>query len=233
MYIDFSKIPIERLEKMKAAGDVVEECHRVLAKVGENIVSDLLKTSGPFYQMNHYPEGDVYDQETHGQYYYHGHRGGEHGHFHLFLRPRGMPRGVFAQELPDYVAPAGENDAISHLVAISMTDCGVAQSLFTTNRWVTAEYWYDYQDVIAMLDCFEIDHASPSWPVNRWVGAMVQLFYPQISELLRLRDEVLNDWAAVHPDDNVFEDRDMEILSEIPCNHATQIIAIQMELEKR
>lgn len=233
MYIDFSKIPTERLKKMKAAGDVVEECHRVLAKAGEHIVSDVLKTSGPFYQMNHYPEGDVYDQETHGQYYYHAHRGGEHGHFHLFLRPKGMPVGMQAKRVADYVEPAGPNDALSHLIAISMDEAGIAQSLFTTNRWVTAEYWYEPQDVIAMLDCFEIDHAIPSWPANQWIGAMVQLFYPQICELIRLRDVVLNDWAAVHPDINVYEDRDMEIPSETPCNHTSQIAAIQTELDKR
>lgn len=233
MVIDFSKIATDRLQKMQAAGQVVEECHRVLAKVGENIVSDLLKTSGEFNQITHYPEGDVFDPETQGQYYYHAHRGGEHGHFHLFLRPRGMPKGVFPKQVPDLQEPEAPNDALSHLVAISMDDYGVAQSLFTTNRWVTAEYWYDCQDVIAMLDRFEIDHAVPSWPANQWVGAMVQLFYPQICELLRTRDEVMADWANVHPESNVYEDRDMEIPSEIPCDHATQIAAIAMELEKR
>lgn len=230
---DFSSLSTERLEKMRQAGKVVEECHRVLAKVGENIVSDVLKGCGTFYQMNHYPEGDVYDHDTHGQYYYHAHREGEHGHFHLFLRPKGMPGGIAPQPLGDYKKPEGDNDALSHLIAISMDAFGVAQALFTTNRWVTAEYWYDCEDVVKMLDHFEIDHAKPSWPANQWISAMVQLFYPQICDLLRVRDDVIQDWQHQNPGDNVFEDRDLEITSEIPCNAFDQIKAVEAELKRR
>ncbi|NVJ92191.1 MAG: hypothetical protein HWE34_11070 [Methylocystaceae bacterium] len=229
----WAQISTERLKKMLKAGQEVDECHRVLAKGGENIVSDLLKGSGTFFQMNHYPEGDVYDHETYAQYYYHAHRDGEHGHFHLFLRPKGMPMGVRPARVEDFVAPTASNDALSHLIAISMDAYGQAQGLFTTNRWVTAEYWYKYEDVITMLDRFEIDHAVPSWPVNRWVGAMVQLFYPQICELLKLRDSVIADWKSEYPERNVFEDRDLEITSELACNYENQLVAIETELQKR
>ncbi|MDV7338966.1 hypothetical protein RYZ26_05145 [Terasakiella sp. A23] len=233
MTVNLKDLSTERLQKMLEAGAMVEECHRVLAKVGENIVSDILKGTGTFYQMNHYPEGDVYDHETHGQYYYHAHRDGEHGHFHLFLRPKGMPDGVNPVKVADYEEPAAANDALSHLIAISMDAYGIAQSLFTTNRWVTAEYWYDCEDVIKMLDSFEIDHASPSWPANKWVGAMVQLFYPQICTLLRQRDEVIKDWEKAHPDRNVYEDRDMEIPSEMSCDYLKQIELITAEIASR
>ena len=48
------------------------------------------------YDGQTYHAGDVYDAETHAQFFYHAHpaeqrRSGEHGHFHCFLRPRGMP----------------------------------------------------------------------------------------------------------------------------------------------
>ncbi|WP_135075878.1 hypothetical protein [Terasakiella sp. SH-1] len=233
MRVDFSNVSTDRLKKMLRAGREVSDCQRVLSKVGENIVSDLLKGSDTFYQMNHYPEGDVYDHETHGQYYYHAHRNGEHGHFHLFLRPKGMPEGVLPAPLDDYEKPSGVNDALSHLIAISMDSFGAAQGLFTTNRWVTAEYWYDHEDVIKMLDHFDIDHAIPSWPANRWVGAIVQLYYPQICELLRIRDEVIVDWANEHPEDNAYEDRRLEITSEIDCNVDYQVALIEEELAKR
>ena len=39
--------------------------------------------------------------------------------------------------------------------------------LITTNRWVTAENWYAADDVCAMLDHFDIDHAQHFWPTNR------------------------------------------------------------------
>jgi len=222
----------ERLEKMLAAGRVVEECHRVLAKVGDNIVGDVLKGSGDFFQMTHYPDGDVYDHDTHGQYYYHAHRGGEHGHFHLFLRPKGMPKGITPVQVEDYTDPEGDNDALSHLIALSMDAYGCVQSLFTTNRWVTAEYWYDCEDVIKMLDHYEIDHASPSWPANKWISAMVQLFYPQICELIRSRDVAIKKWQSEHEGANTFEDRDLEITSEISCDAFKQIAAVEEALNK-
>ncbi len=230
---DLSNVSQERLEKMLAGGRIVEECHRVLGKVGENIVADVLKGTGTFYQMNHYPDGDVYDHETHGQYYYHAHREGEHGHFHLFLRPKGMPKGIEPAPVGDFEKPAAVNDALSHLVAISMDNFGSAQSLFTTNRWVTAEYWYDCEDVIKMLDSFEIDHASPSWPANQWITAMVQLYHPQICALLRERDQKIMAWQEENPEKNVFEDRDLEITSEIECDVFQQIEAIEKELKNR
>jgi hypothetical protein len=76
------------------AGEEALECRRVLAKAGLNLVGEVLRGQGTFYQFNHYPEGDVYDRDSHAQYYYHAHRGveGEHGHFHTFLRA-GWPAG--------------------------------------------------------------------------------------------------------------------------------------------
>src|SRR3546814_8384282 len=119
----------------------------------DNLVGELLKNNGTFYEWDHYPPGDVYDHETHGQYYYHAHAAdqrfdGEHGHFHTFVRPKGMPPGVRPAPLPGFAAPADPNDALSHLVAIAMTPGGLPFRLFTVNRWVTGEVWYRAEDVI-------------------------------------------------------------------------------------
>ena len=92
---------------MLRAGERVRECYRVLAKTDDNIVGELLKGAGTFYEWNHYPDGDVYDHDNHAQFYYHAHsaeeRPGEHGHFHAFLRPKGMPAGVRPAPVPDSV----------------------------------------------------------------------------------------------------------------------------------
>src|SRR3546814_9599922 len=96
-----------------------------------------------------------------------------------------MPPGVRPAPLPGFAAPADPNDALSHLVAIAMNSGGLPFRLFTVNRWVTGEVWYRADDVIRLLDVFKIDHAQPSWPVNRWISAMVVLFKPQIAELDR------------------------------------------------
>ena len=86
-------LPREGLERMRAAGEEIRKCYRVLDKAGLNIVGEILRGQGTFYENEHYPADDVFDGETHSQYYYHAHRGpmAEHGHFHTFLRAAGMP----------------------------------------------------------------------------------------------------------------------------------------------
>ena len=57
----------EPLEAMAEAAREVVECHRVLARTGDNIVSEVLPTDSTFYQFDHCPPGDIYDPESHGQ----------------------------------------------------------------------------------------------------------------------------------------------------------------------
>jgi len=231
-------LPMEQLEDMAEAGAEVMDVHRVLAKTGDNIVGELLKHNGTFYEWDHYPPGDVYDHETHGQFYYHAHASdqrfqGEHGHFHTFVRPRGMPAGIRPAKVPGYVAPEDPNDALSHLVAIAMTPGGLPFRLFTVNRWVTGEVWYRADDVIRMLDVFKIDHAQPSWPVNRWIGAMVRLFKPQIADLLQARDRKVAAWLDLAPDSDVFEDRDLEVTSFLDISIDRQVRGVAEALLAR
>ncbi|WP_241503901.1 DUF6969 family protein [Ferruginivarius sediminum] len=229
--IDLSGIAPERLEEMAEAGQEVLNVHRVLAKTGDNIVGELLRGQGTFYEWDHYPKGDVYDQETHSQYYYHAHSAdqrfeGEHGHFHTFLRPKGMPEGVTPAEVPGYTPPKDPNDALSHIIGISMDKHGLPFRLFTVNRWVTGEVWYSADDVIRMLDHFEIDHARPSWAVNRWISAMAVLFRPQIEELIRKRDVTVGEWQDKHPDRDVYEDRGLEVTSFVDVSIENQVQAV-------
>ena len=63
--VDFDKLPKSRLESMHAAGLEAIDCIRVLAKMGDNIVGELLSGAEGFYEWDHYPDGDVYDHETH------------------------------------------------------------------------------------------------------------------------------------------------------------------------
>ena len=123
---------------MRDAGEMVRECDRILANAHDNIVGELLKGEETFYEWNHYPDGDVYDGNTHSQYYYHAHpaeeRPGEHGHFHTFIRPKGMPADIRPALVDDYEAPEDPDDALSHIVAISMDRKGFPIKLFTTNR---------------------------------------------------------------------------------------------------
>ena len=229
----FENLTVEQLERMQAAGKEIQECYRVLRKSDANVVGDILKGQGTFYEWDHYPSGDVFDQETHGQYYYHAHRSevGEHGHFHTFMRRDGIPARIKAVANDTTTEWPTGDDIICHLVAVSMDKQGYPTHLFTTNRWVTGENWYRADDVSVLLDRFNIDHAYPSWPTNRWLTAMVALFRPQIAELVRQRDEKIDAWGVGHPDVEVFEDRDLEITSVTAVSVNQQIKQVERALK--
>lgn len=236
--VELAGLAPERLDHMNEAAMRVLECYRVLQKSDANIVGEVIKDPVDFYEWDHYPDGDVYDWDSHSQHYYHAHPpekrankwGVEHGHFHTFLRPKGMPGSVKPAAPADYEAPEGANDALTHFVGISMNWAGFPIRLFSTNRWVTGEIWYTADDVISMIDRFEIDVALPSWPVNIWITAMVQLFRPQIEALLHRRDKVVADWEAAHPGLNAYEDRNLEITSIIDISVEDQIKKISKAL---
>jgi hypothetical protein len=229
------------LEQMATAGSNILECYRVLQKSSSNVVGEVLRHQGDFFEWDHYPNGDVYDHETHSQFYYHAHPpenrahiwGDEHGHFHTFLRPKGMPKNIKPVKLPDYEKPEGDNDALTHFVGIAMDNAGYPIRLFTTNRWVTGETWYKADDVKSLLPRFDMDLATPSWPANLWVTNMIKLFQPLIEDLLNQRDAAVTNWEAEHPSINAYEDRSLEITSITDISVERQIKNIKAALKKK
>ena len=215
--VSLDDVPRERLEAMLEAGIDVLECYRVLGRAKSNVVAEVLRHQGTFYEWNHYPKGDVYDQERHAQYFYHAHpselRSGEHGHFHTFLRAKGIPEGFEPEPYDGKVKWPEGDKALSHLVGISMEPKGLPIRLFTTNRWVTGETWYRAEAVRRMLARFLIDHTYPSWATNRWISGMLRLFGPDIEALLDERDRALAEWRAANPKRDVYEDRRLEVTS--------------------
>ncbi len=235
MAVGLAMLPFERLQRMAEAGQVIRDCARALKRAGHTVVGQVLADQGEFTEWDHYPRGDVYDEQTASQYYYHAHRGPaeENGHFHVFLRGKGIPKRYRpAPYNGDAARPAG-SDAIAHLIAISMNSHSDAIALFTTNRWVTGETFYDADATIGMLDLFEIDHTYPCLATNRWITGMVRLFHPQIEALVRARDAAIAAHAAAHPDHDVFEDRALEITSIRAVSVEAQIGAVERALEQK
>ena len=230
------RIPNEMLRRMAAAATIAVDCIHALHVEGSNLVVEVLRDHREFTEWEHYPPDDVRDPNSHAQYYFHAHppedRGGpEHGHFHTFLRTKGMPPGIYAARVNGIVPSSSENDAPCHLIAISMSSTGFPERLFTTNRWVTGETWYAANDIIAVLDRFSIDLAYPSRPLNQWMTAMFVLFRPQIEQMLIERDLTIERWKSEHPGIDVFEDRRLEIASSIDVSLYRQIEWIDRELE--
>lgn len=232
------------LARMHAAAAIVAECRHVLAASAGGVLGEIAAGEVLLTEWRHYPAGEVYDPQTHGQYFYHAHPAAdrpapEHGHFHTFLRAEGMPLGVAPLVLPEMAvvdalrpppqaAPIkhGARDEVSHLVAIALDPRGEPIRLFTTNRWVTGETWYRADDVIRMLDRFTIGEAGPSTVLNRWIGGMVGLFRPQIAALLRRRDETVMAWRRRRRT-NVFEDPRIEITSSLDIDVGTQFAMLE------
>jgi hypothetical protein len=236
-YMDLANLPTERLKRMAAAADDLAEISRVLGRTNDNVVGEILRHQGTFFEWNHYPKGDVYDRQTHSQFFYHAHPGGtrdvEHGHFHTFVRAKGMPAHIKpARRKHTGCWPSGD-EALSHIIGISMEPHGQPIGLFSTNRWVTGETWYQAEDVCELIDLFEIDHAQPSWPTNRWVTAMLRLFWPQVMTLIQVRDQTVAAWQRKNPGADVLEDRRLEITSQVDISIELQGRAVRAALSAR
>src|SRR5579871_3820844 len=100
---DFARLSRVALEAMAESGRALIASARAMAAAGTSPLAEALQGATAVYEWRHYPEGDVYDPQSHAQYFYHAHPAGErklvesvveHGHFHTFLRAGGMPAGV-------------------------------------------------------------------------------------------------------------------------------------------
>src|ERR1700722_19798938 len=92
------------------AAATLRECRATLAACGSSVIREAIGGEcGEPAGWRHYPDGEVYDPVSHVQYFYHSHpltggladQPGEHGHFHLFLRGEGLPRGMTPVVLPE------------------------------------------------------------------------------------------------------------------------------------
>ena len=236
----------------RAAATALRECRQALAARGSSVIGEatgLGASAADMADWRHYPEGEVYDATTHAQYFYHRHPAAprarpaervEHGHFHLFLRGEGIPAGIAPLLLPDLAvanapiagvprqsAPLqrGSGDEVCHLFAIAVDPRGEPIRLFTTNRWVTGETWYQADDVIRLLGRFRFASDTPSALLNRWIGALVCLFRPEIAGLLRQRDKAVMQrrwrWRT-----NVLEDPRLEITSSVDIDLDARLAAV-------
>lgn len=246
---------------------MIRECQQQLALRGSTILREAMAGAAgepaAAIAWRRYPEGEVYDPASHAQYFYHAHpsaklpprrgpaircgdeprgrSGEEHGHFHLFLRKEGMPRGMTPLVFPEtalaslstpQAAPLrhGASDEIAHLVAISIDASGMPIRLFTTNRWVTGETWYRGADVLRMIDRFAIADDLPSPLLNRWLVALLQLYRDDLARLLEERDEAIIEWRwrwrrGRHG--NVLDDARLEIASCCTIDLEARLAAIE------
>jgi len=239
---DRLRVSQAEIDRMIAAAAAIRDCRSELAARNTNLVGEVTERAPAICSWRHYPDGEVYDPKSHAQYFFHAHAQDsrqdlERGHFHTFLRAEGMPSGVTPMLLPELAladplpppqaAPLkhGTREEVSHLIAIAIDPRGEPIRLFTTNRWVTGETWYRAEDVIKMLDHFAVMDGGPSVVLNRWIGATVELFRPQIAALLHARDETVMAWRRRRRT-HVLEDLRLEITSSLDIELDTQLAIV-------
>lgn len=175
-------------------------CEALLAKGGQNVLTETFRETSGVTVWDHYPPGDVFDPVSGAQWFYHCHPAvegaSEHGHFHCFLRPDGV------------------DGPIHHLAAIGVDPFGKLLRIFTVNQWVVGDDWLDADRTIPLARRFDMQMPRPSYLVNRWLTAIFAAYEDEIAKLIAERDRVL---AAHTPPPGIVarEDRALEVTSEL------------------
>jgi hypothetical protein len=219
--------PWQKSKMLKHAEQVLITQQQMQSKKGKNILHYTLQKKRRHLSMDHYPKGDRIDKQTGAQYFYHCHRENfdreEHGHFHCFMRYASIPKRIKPTPLSDW--KDNLNNPMTHIVAVAMDRYGQPIRLFTVNRWVTSEIWYDAVHVSYFLKRYQMTLTDdPYWQMlDRWVTSLLQLFSPQILWLHHKRDAIIKEHQLEFPDNNVYEDHNLEELSEISIDLQDQI----------
>lgn len=193
----------------------------------KNILHYTLRRRRKFVGWHHYPKGDRIDYKSGNQYYYHCHRENmhteEHGHFHCFTRYKAIPKRIKPAALPDWDKYIDR--PMTHLVAIAMNRLGQPIRLFTVNRWVTEETWYDAKHIDYFTKKFALDiEGDDYWKLlDQWIEGMMHVFAPQIIWLQHQRDAAIAKFQKKNPGKNVFTDKSIEELSQIKISLQKQI----------
>lgn len=217
--VGFDAAPRAALEAMYDAAALALAALESMATRGRNPVTEALDGAADIEEWAHYPDGDARDRRGRGRYYYHVHSvedlgEREHGHFHVFLDP-----------------PACEADlAPTHVIGLAMDSAGGLIRLFTTNGWVTGEYWREAETIVAALDGFSVESGPKRSDLDEWVSSVVRLYRSQIVDLLRRRDAALSDIRARNPAADALEDRSARVLSASDVDLLQQIGALEAAL---
>jgi len=216
-------LPRSELLAMYTAAGEATACLAAMAGRGINPTTEAINGAPAVEEWAHFPPSDTVDPTTYSRVYYHAHSAdervpGEHGHFHTFVHT------VDADGKIDAHSP------FAHLIGISTDAAGNLIRLFTVNRWVTDETWFDAEIVCSLLDRFHLTNTESSSDLNRWVQAIMRMFRPQIEHLIRSRDTAVAAFHAAHPDKDVLENRALRVPSEMPVDFLAQIRAIELAL---
>ena len=156
-----------------------------------------------------YPDSGILFAGNRWRAFYHCHQAAsmhakEHGHFHLFT-------------------DIG-NNAWAHVAGLSVDAEGQPLQWFMVNRWVTDGPWLESTAFPDQLEYVDAD-AEHEGLVESWLGALLQLYRDELSELLIKRDKQIKLYSKERCRQETMEEREVYLL-------ATQAIVLQLKLEK-
>lgn len=206
------------MNQIEAARTVVEMIIRMAQEARPLMARILPDAEATCWE--HYPEDDARDSETRSRWYYHVHAPGdrdpaEHGHFHLFLHRTQMDKPDVAMASPVEGEEALAH--VAHIAGLSIDHQGIPIAWFATNRWVTDEFMYSADAMIAHLDRFNVDHTPEDDAVNRFLTAMVALYRDELAGLLRARDARIAHLQEQAGAAGVYES-DNDVLATVPID---------------
>lgn len=144
-----------------------------------------------------YPgEDGIFDRRRRSQFYYHAHAGATHeaGHFHTVRLFR---------------------DHTAHLVAISMLDTGRPRALYTLNLWSIGDVYASPEDLARYARQYRIESSKGDARLVRFINLMFRAFRPEIEALQDEKERAIQRYRAAHGGGDPFEDRSVEILSQV------------------
>ncbi|MEM8726482.1 MAG: hypothetical protein AAGE86_13270, partial [Pseudomonadota bacterium] len=151
----------------------------------------------------------------------------EHGHFHLFLHRTQLKDSASPVALP----PEGEDAKahVTHLIGLSIAHSGIPRAWFSTNRYVTNEFLYSADDMIAHMPVYDVDDTKEDRLVNRFVTAMVALYRDEIADLLRQRDARQAELIAEHGEAGYEKASGEDVLGVIPIDLDEKISSLDLD----
>ena len=187
-------------------------CIRKLGTQRSNPVLELLRDIPVFIQGEKYPRPALAFGDGSWRSYYHSHSmvGAdirEHGHFHLFTR---------------------KDQGWAHLAALAMDVEGQPLRWVMTNRWVTGDDWCDRDGLLEAIDAL-VPGVQPDL-LRRWLAGLLQLYRPELGELLHARDARIAGLSGVRSIEAVLDDRSLYELASLPIELTAKLTA-QLTIE--
>jgi len=173
-----------------------------LERAGTSVMA-LARGGRPQEPWTLYPdEYGIFDRKRHSQFYYHAHAGAEHeaGHFHTVRLFR---------------------DHTVHLVAISMAETGWPRALFTLNLWSIGDAYAAPEDLARYARQYRIESPKGDARLVRFINLMFRTFRLEIEALQDAKERAIQRYRTAHGGAHPFEDRSVEILSQVEIDIRT------------